>query len=57
MLYISGPNFSPIQISDFEIWLFYCINSIFWRVVESSHPREGKSAMMLNRHTLVKETV
>jgi hypothetical protein len=57
MLYISGKNFSPNQITDLEIWLFYCRNPILWRVVESSHSGKDPSATMLNCHTLVKDTV
>jgi hypothetical protein len=57
MLYVSGQNFSPTQIMDFEIWLFYCRKPIFWRAAESSHPKEGYSATMLNRRTLEKDKV
>jgi len=57
ILYVFGKNSSPTHIVDFDIWLFYCKNPIFWRVVESSHCREGKSATMLNRLTLVKDIV
>jgi hypothetical protein len=52
MVYVSGKNFSPTQITDFEISHFYCRKPIFGGLLNRHTLSEGHCERMLNRCTL-----